>query len=133
MSESQAFTGPGPLRIYQEALAGGRFIIQQCRDCGGHVFYPRVLCKHCGSPELKWVEPTGRGTVYSTSVVRPREGAAYNVALIELEEGPRLMSRVVDVAPEKVRIGMKVSAHVSVIDGEPAVIFSTKEQGASEW
>lgn len=135
MSDSQEFRGPGPQQVYQNALAEGRFIIQQCRDCGRHVFYPRVLCRHCGSPELKWVEPSGRGVVYSTSVVRqrPGQGADYNVALIELDEGPRMMSRVVDIEPTKVRIGMKVSAHVGVIDGEPAVIFSTKEQGASEW
>lgn len=123
------------MRQYQTALEQGRFMIQQCRDCGRYVFYPRVLCNHCGSTQLKWVEASGRGTVYSTSIVRqkPEQGEDYNIALIDLEEGPRMMSRVVDVAPEKVKIGMKVSAHVSVIDGIPAVIFSSKEQGASEW
>lgn len=129
------FSGPGPLQVYQDFLADGRFMLQQCKDCGGHVFYPRALCVHCGSAELKWVEASGRGTVYSTSVVRvkPGTGEDYNVALIDLEEGPRMMSRVVDLAPEKVRIGMPVSAHVSLIDGKPAVIFSSKEQGNKEW
>ena len=129
------FTGPGPLQVYRNYLLRGRFMIQQCKDCGGHVFYPRVLCSHCGSVDLTWVEASGRGVVYSTSVVRhrPGKGPHYNVALIDLEEGPRMMSRVVDLAPETVTIGLKVSAHVSLIDGEPAVVFSSKEQGNSEW
>lgn len=123
------------MQVYQQALDNGRFMLQQCSDCGRFVFYPRILCKHCGSAGLKWVEASGRGTVYSTSIVRgkPGEEDDYNVALIDLEEGPRMMSRVVDVEPEKVRIGMKVSAHITVIDGQAAVIFSTKEQGISEW
>lgn len=129
------FSGPGPVQMYQDAVAEGRFIIQQCKDCGRHVFYPRVLCNHCGSVDLKWVEPTGRGVVYSTSVVRqkPEKGGDYNVALIELEEGPRMMSRVVDLDPDKVKIGMVVSAHIGLVDGTPAVVFYNKEQGSKEW
>ncbi|MDT8397375.1 MAG: Zn-ribbon domain-containing OB-fold protein [Pseudomonadales bacterium] len=131
----RSFAGPGPLQIHQEALAAGKFIIQQCRDCGRHIFHPRVLCQHCGSTELKWISPTGRGTVCSTSIVHqtPERGGDYSIALIDLEEGVRLMGRVVDVLPEKVKIGMKVSAQVSLIDGEPALVFITVEQGASEW
>lgn len=129
------FGGPGPVQVYQDALTQGRFIIQQCKDCGQHVFYPRVLCNHCGSPDLKWVEPSGRAVVYSTSVVRqkPGKGDDYNVALIELEEGPRMLSRVMDVAPDKVKIGMPVSAHIGLLDGSHAVVFYNKEQGSKEW
>lgn len=135
MSDSPLFDGPGPLAVYQEALAQGRFVIQQCKGCGKHVFYPRVLCPHCGAAELKWVEPTGRGIVYSTSVVRqkPDKGGDYNVALVELDEGPRMLSRVMDVDPDKVKIGMKVSAHIALLDGNPAVVFYNKEQGSKEW
>ncbi len=128
-------SGPGRVQLYQQALAQGRFLIQQCKDCGKHVFYPRLLCKHCGSAVLKWVEPTGRATVYSTSIVRqkPENGGDYNVALIELEEGPRLLSRVMDVDPDKVKIGMAVSAHIGLIDGQHAAVFYNKEQGSKEW
>lgn len=135
MIASPDFSGPGPVQVYQDYLAQGQFLIQQCKECGKHIFYPRVLCNHCGSADLKWVEPTGRGVVYSTSVVRqkPEKGGDYNVALIELEEGPRMMSRVVDVDPHKVKIGMQVSAHVGTIDGQPAVVFYNKEQGSREW
>ncbi len=132
---SPAFSGPGPIQLYEDALSKGRFQIQQCIDCGKHVFYPRVACPYCGSTGLKWIEPSGRGLVYSTTVVRqkPEKGGDYNVALIDLDEGPRMMGRVMDVDPDKVKIGMVVSAHVGLIDGQPAVVFYNKEQGNREW
>ena len=134
-SNSPDFRGPGPVQMYQDALTRGQFLIQQCKDCGNHVFYPRVMCNHCGGAAFRWVEPTGRGKVYSTSVVRRKaeKGGDYNVALITLEEGPRMMSRVLGMVPGDVRIGMAVSAHVGEIDGEPAVVFYAREQGNKEW
>jgi hypothetical protein len=79
------------------------------------VFYPRVLCPHCGSERLEWVAPSGRGTVYSTTIVRrkPADGGDYNVCLVDLAEGPRMLSRVAGVAPEEVRIGMAVKARIA--------------------
>ena len=135
MNDTSLFEGPGPVQRYLDALTQGLFLIQQFKGCGKHVFYPRVMCPHCGASELKWVEPTGRGVVYSTSVVRqkPEKGGDYNVALIELDEGPRMMSRVMDVDPDKVKIGMKVSAHIGLLDGQHAVVFYNKEQGSKEW
>ena len=132
---SPDFSGPGPIQLYEKALSEGRFQIQQCKDCGKHVFYPRVACHYCGSIDLHWIEPSGRGLVYSTSVVRrkPENGGDYNVALIDLDEGPRMMGRIMDVDPDKVSIGMVVSAHVGTIDGQPAVVFYNKEQGSREW
>lgn len=108
---------PGPEKIYQDKLAQGIFEIQRCAACSKHVFYPRVLCPHCGAGQLDWTTPSGRGTVYSTTVVRRKEadGGDYNVALIDLDEGPRMMSRVVTIAPGAVRIGMAVKANV--VDG----------------
>lgn len=100
-----------------------------------HMFPPGTICNHCGAADLKWVEPTGRATVLSVTLVqRPREsGGDYAAALIELEEGPQLQSRVMDIAPEKVTSGMPVSAHVGLLDGIPAVVFYNKEQGSREW
>lgn len=119
------FTGAGPFKVYQENLANGEFRIQQCNGCGKHVFYPRALCKHCGSPDLKWVVPSGKAVVYSTSVVRqrPEKGPDYNVALVDLEEGTRMLTRIVDIAPGDVQIGMQVQGFVGEIDGEPAYVF----------
>lgn len=105
----------GPEKRYLDALATGRFEIQKCAVCARHVFYPRVLCPHCGAGKLDWVAASGRGTVYSTTVVRrkPADGGDYNVCLVDLAEGVRMMSRVVTVPPEAVRIGMAVKARIA--------------------
>ena len=127
------FTGPGSYQVYQEALASGEFRIQQCNHCGKHFFYPRAVCKYCGSPDLKWVVPSGNGIVYSTSVVRqrPEKGPDYNVALVDLEEGTRMLTRVVEIDPEQVTIGMQVQGFVGEIDGEPAYVFRPATGGNS--
>ncbi|QIL79910.1 Zn-ribbon domain-containing OB-fold protein [Diaphorobacter sp. HDW4A] len=108
---------------YFDALAQGRFEIPQCRDCGKFHFYPRVCCPHCGSQALDWVAPSGDGTVYSVTIVRAREGADYTVVLVNLDEGPRLMSRVVDMPVDEVRIGMPVRARIDVTDEGPLLVF----------
>ncbi len=105
----------GPEQRYLEALAAGRFEIQRCASCARHVFYPRVLCPHCGGGQLDWVAASGRGTVYSTTVVRrkPADGGDYNVCLVDLAEGVRMMSRVATLAPQEVKIGMAVKARIA--------------------
>jgi uncharacterized OB-fold protein len=114
-----AFDGCGPDALFAQGLAQGRFQIQCCSAYGQHVFYPRVLCIHCGSAQLEWVDPSGVGSVYSTTTERrkPQAGDDYNVALVELAEGPRLMSRIDGIAPDQAHIGMRVQ--VLVID-DPA-------------
>lgn len=90
--------------------------VQRCEDCSSFVFYPRNLCPGCGSRDLRWTPVSGRGTVYSLTIVHRAPAAAfkgdtpYVVALVELEEGCRMMSNVVEVQadPEHVRIGMPV-------------------------
>ncbi len=106
---------PGAEISYNEFLARGEFRIQRCKGCGQHVFYPRALCPHCGSSNLDWIRPSGTGTVYSTTVMRrkPDAGGDYNVCLVDLAEGPRLMSRVEGIAPKDVKIGMPVKARVA--------------------
>ncbi|MDP6953885.1 MAG: zinc ribbon domain-containing protein, partial [Alphaproteobacteria bacterium] len=70
----------GPEQTYFDNLAAGRLRLQRCNDCEAWVFYPRSLCPHCQSESLAWHEPSGRGTVYSTSVVRrkPDQGGDHN-------------------------------------------------------
>jgi uncharacterized OB-fold protein len=113
-----------PWQDYQRFLAEGRFMIQRSRASGRHIFYPRVAEPETGSTDLEWVEPSGRGTVYSVTIVRQRPPAAdYNVVLVDLEEGPRMMSRVDGVASTEIRIGMRVNAKVVQQDGQPLVVF----------
>jgi uncharacterized OB-fold protein len=92
----------------------GRLLIQRCTACGQHQFYPRMVCTSCSSARLDWVEASGRGKVRSFTVVRRPVTEAYAadtpyvIALIELDEGPTLMSNVVDGDPARVSIGMPV-------------------------
>jgi uncharacterized OB-fold protein len=97
-----------PLTIYQAHLEKGELAYQWSLDANRAVFYPRVICPFTGSERLEWRFSAGLGTVYATTVTHPREGAPYNIALIDCDEGFRLMSRVEDIAPEAVRIGMRV-------------------------
>jgi uncharacterized protein len=113
-----------PEQDYRRFLADGRFMILRCIDSGRYIFYPRVAEPLTGSTNLEWVEASGRGTVYSTTVIRQKPPApSYNVALIDLDEGPRMMSRVEGLAPEQVRIGMRVKARIVREGDQPLVIF----------
>jgi uncharacterized OB-fold protein len=114
----------GVQAAHQAALDAGRFLIQRCGACDKHVYFPRDLCPHCGSGDLKWVEPSGEGIVYAVTTVRrkPDAGGDINVSLIDLIEGVRLMSRV-DGPPEAVKIGQRVRARVAVTEGKGLVVF----------
>jgi hypothetical protein len=101
-----------PLALYQAHLEAGELAYQWSPAANRAVFYPRVICPFSGSEHLEWRVSAGLGTVYATTVTHPREGAPYNVALIDCDEGFRLMSRVEDIAPDAVRIGMRVKFRV---------------------
>lgn len=102
----------GPDYVFKNALASGRFIIQRSKSSGRYVFYPRVFEPGTGSHDLEWVNASGEATIYSCTTVFPRRSAPYNISIVELAEGPRLMSQVIDIPPEQVRIGMKVYAQI---------------------
>jgi uncharacterized protein len=119
-----------PDKEFEAFLADGRFMIQRSRSSGRYVFYPRVAEPATGARDLEWVEASGRGTVYSVTVVRKRPPEAdYNVVLIDLEEGPRLMSRVDGVGVDSVRIGLNVQAKIVVQDGSPLLVFKPVHAG----
>ena len=118
----------GPEADYFSNLDNGQFFIQHCDACGIHIFFPRIICPYCGSNEVSWIKPTGYGVVYSVSVIfgKPGAGTDYNVALIELEEGVRMMSRVEGISPNLIQIGDKVKARVLILDGKGLVVFDYK-------
>ena len=97
---------------YFAGCKSGVLRLQQCGQCLRHQFYPRTICSHCASDDLHWSVASGRGVIASFTVVRhavsPAYEAPYVVALIDLEEGPRMMSTVLDVDPGQVAIGMSV-------------------------
>lgn len=119
----------GAVARYQAQLNEGLFVIQRCNDCDKYVFYPRVVCPHCGGSSLAWVDPKGTGAVYSTTTVRrkPEAGGDYDVSLIDLDEGVRMMSRVEGMAPTEVKIGMRVRAKVVDNKGTGLVVFTTED------
>ena len=90
----------------------------RCEQCATAVFPARPLCPACGSRSLRAERSSGRGVVYSTTTVHRRE-EAHNVALVDLEEGFRMMSEVAGIAPDGVRIGMAVRAR----DDDGRIVF----------
>jgi uncharacterized OB-fold protein len=108
---------------YWKALAEGRLTFQECPACGHRQLYPRALCTACaGTPE--WRDATGRGTVHTYTVIRQnwakpfRDRLPYVVAMVELDEGPRLMTGIVGCEPDDVRIGMEVEVAVVPVDDD---------------
>jgi uncharacterized protein len=118
-----------PLKTYIDHLERGELAYQFSPDAGRAVFYPRVLCPFTGSERLEWRISKGLGTVHATTVVHPPEGAPYNVALIDCDEGFRLMSRVEELAPDQVRIGQRVRFRVHRQGGDepPYPVFVPAE------
>ncbi|MDB5897208.1 MAG: hypothetical protein JWP41_810 [Ramlibacter sp.] len=113
-----------PEQEYFAQLAQGRFMLQRSRSSGRFIFHPRVAEPVTGARDLEWVAASGRGTVHAATVVRPKPPQQpYNVVLVDLEEGPRVMSRVEGIAPEAVRIGMKVQARIGSQDEKPILLF----------
>lgn len=113
-----------PEQEYLAHLAAGRFMLQRSASTGGYVFYPRVAEPGTGAIDLEWVEASGRGVVYACTIVRQKPPARdYNVALVDLAEGPRLLSRVDGLPPDEVRIGMPVRARIVQENDMPVLVF----------
>ena len=117
-----------PLGTYLEHLKKGELAYQVTED-GKALFFPRVVAPGTGSTKLEWKISKGLGTVYSTTVVYYKGEPPLNVALIDLDEGYRMMSRVEDIDAMKVKIGMRVKFRVSPGDEKqpPFVVFTPAE------
>lgn len=116
---------------YQQFLNQGQFMLVRSLSSGRAFFYPRVVEPGTGCTDLEWVPASGMGVVYSCTTVRPRPPEQpYNVSLIDLAEGPRMMARVVDMAVDKIRIGQQVKARIAQLDGQAAVVFAPTEEVA---
>ena len=115
----------GPDQIFQRALAEQEILLPKCDDCGAFHFFPRVLCPHCHGTAISWQRASGKGRVHTTTVVRRKleRGGDYNVCMVELEEGVRMMSRVEGIAPGDVVIDMAVTAFVGEAEDAQIVLF----------
>jgi uncharacterized protein len=104
---------------FWEAAAQNKLVMQRCRDCNAWVWTPRPLCNECGSTEIEWTPMSGKGEVYSFTVIRQVVGRAaskafepdvpYVVAWVDLNEGPRMITNIVGCPIEDVKLGMQVS------------------------
>lgn len=101
---------------YWDGARAGKLMIPKCRACGKAFLYPRVLCPHCSSHEIAWIQASGRGTLYSFEIAHQIINKAFKVntpvilAMVELEEGPRMLTNLVNVAadPKALRCDMPV-------------------------
>lgn len=109
-----------PLETYRTHLRKHELAYQYSPQADKAVFHPRLVCPFSGSTDLQWRVSQGLGTVHASTVVYPREGSPYNVALIDLDEGFRMMSRVVELAPQDVGIGLRVQVRFEDAADEPA-------------
>ena len=122
MAEARDVAKPLPevtpvTKPFWDAAAQKKLVMQKCADCGAWVWCPRPLCGECGSDRLTWTALSGRGEVFAFTVIREVVGRAlrgfekdlpYVTAWIDLEEGPRICSNIVDCPIEAVKIGMPV-------------------------
>ncbi|MGQ9652823.1 MAG: Zn-ribbon domain-containing OB-fold protein [Thermodesulfobacteriota bacterium] len=99
---------------FWEGTRQGKLMIQKCTDCNKYIFYPRLVCPHCFSDNLGWVQASGRGTVYSYTVVQSNAPSPfltdipYVVAVIRLEEGVQMLSNIVGCDLDDLRCDMPV-------------------------
>ena len=108
-------TGP-----FWEAAAEGRLVIKRCQSCGEAHYYPRPLCPFCFSDATEWQPSAGMGTIYSFSVMR-RADVPYAIAYVTLDEGPSMMTNLVDCDLDALRIGQRVKVVFSPTEGGPPV------------
>lgn len=108
---------------YWDAAAEGRLMIKRCRRCDERYFYPRPLCPFCMSDETEWLESSGRGTIYSFTVTA-RAPVFPIPAMISLDEGPVMMSAIIDTDPGEVSIGHRVRVAFSpTANGQTIPVF----------
>jgi uncharacterized OB-fold protein len=99
---------------FWDAAAQGRLMLPRCNACGRHFFRPEVACTHCFATDWQWVQASGRGSLYSYSIVHKAPAPGFVVplvlAVVELEEGPFMFSNVVGCADAELHIGMQLEA-----------------------
>jgi len=108
-------------RPFWEGCRQGKLLLQYCDQCQQHQFYPRLYCMHCGSSNVRWISASGRGVIYSYTVIHQNKSpefvqdTPYNVVVVQLAEGPRLMSTIVETDLAELRIDLPVTVVFDVV------------------
>lgn len=127
---SHPFAQPGPVDQYLRYLSEGQFKLQRSKRTGEYFYYPSAFGRHAASDELEWTDVSGRGVIYSVTTVRrpAKYGGDYNTSVVQLDEGPRMLTRVLGIEPDKVTIGTRVIAKIEMpvwdeSANQPLVVF----------
>ncbi len=106
----------------------GKLLIKRCTSCARTHFYPRPFCPHCWSADVEWMEASGRATLYTWSIVRRNdlppfpERVPYVAAVVDLAEGPRMMTNVVDCEFDDLEMGMELEAVYTPISDDVTIV-----------
>jgi uncharacterized protein len=107
-------------QAFWSAARAGRFVVPVCTACGRAHWYPRALCPFCASDKIEWRQASGRGTIYTYSVMR-RAKEPYCIAHVTLAEGPTMLTNIVDGDFDALRIGQAVTVVFRETDNGPPV------------
>ena len=116
------------IAVYWSAAAEGRLVLPTCTDCGLVHWYPRPFCPDCSSRNIVWTDSDGDGEIYSFTITRRgqgvyRDSSPYVLAYVELDEGPRVLSNIVDADLETLAIGQRESATFDIVPDEDAALL----------
>ena len=120
-------TPEGDTQRFWDAAREGKLLIKRCAACGMSHYYPRPFCPHCWSGDVEWQEASGRATVYTYSVVHQNDLPPFNqrvpyvAAIVDLAEGPRMMTNLVDAPIEEISVGMPVEVTFQKISDEVTI------------
>ena len=102
---------------YFDAAAKGKLLVKYCNDCKQYHHYPRPLCPFCFSDKTEFKESKGTGTVYSFSIARASGPTPYAIAYVTLDEGPTMMTNIVDCDLDTIKCGQKVKVTFQPVEG----------------
>ncbi|MGB6543427.1 MAG: OB-fold domain-containing protein [Xanthobacteraceae bacterium] len=110
-------------KVFWDAAREGRFLVPFCSACGKAHWYPRAICPFCASDKIEWRNASGKGTIYTFSVMR-RAKDPYAIAHVTLAEGPTMLTNIVDCDFDKLKIGQPVTVVFQETEnGPPAPMF----------
>lgn len=111
-------------QTFWDAAREGKLLIKRCGSCTKPHYYPRAICPFCGSSDTHWEETKGKGQIYSYSVMRRGPGTPYTLAYVTLDEGPSIMTNIVDCDHDALAIGERVAVRFVETEGPPVPMFT---------
>jgi len=121
MTSSETGVSPDRDSAPQWRSTNGKLLIQKCEECGDAFYYPRAACPFCLSSNVRWMECSGNGRIYSYSVTR--RGDPYAIAFVTLEEGPKMMTNIVDCPVDEIAVDQPVCVVFRDLEGVPTPMF----------